>query len=147
MVTDTDTPTAIRSTIRVMDTIRAMGTLRLRQATRARGTETEITATDRATDRATTTARARVTTGAMAVATARARTANAGTGRTTSIRRMPKLSRRAGTFGLALTLWDVWKRIPPKHRKQIMKQARKHGPKLAARAMQAQQARRNKRPR
>jgi hypothetical protein len=58
---------------------------------------------------------------------------------------MPKLTRRAGTFGLALTLWDVWKRIPPHHRKRIMKQARKHGPKLAARAMQAQQARR-KRP-
>jgi hypothetical protein len=57
---------------------------------------------------------------------------------------MPKLTRRAGTFGLALTLWDVWKRIPPHHRKRIMKQARKHGPRLAARAMQAQQERRRR---
>jgi hypothetical protein len=57
---------------------------------------------------------------------------------------MPKLTRRAGTFGLALTLWDVWKRIPPHHRKRIMKQARKHGPRLAARAMKAQQARRQR---
>ncbi len=81
---------------------------------------------------------------AAVAATTRARTANAATGRTTSIRRMPKLTRRAGTFGLALTLWDVWKRIPPQHRKRLMKQARKHGPKLAARAMQAQQARRQR---
>jgi hypothetical protein len=58
---------------------------------------------------------------------------------------MPRLSRRAGTFGLVLTLWDVWKRIPPRHRKRIIKQARKHGPKLAAKAMQAQARRRSRR--
>jgi len=55
---------------------------------------------------------------------------------------MPRLSRRAGTIGLALTLYDVWKRIPPRHRKQLMKQARKHGPKLASRLVQKQRRRR-----
>jgi hypothetical protein len=47
-------------------------------------------------------------------------------------------------------MWDVWKRIPPAHRKRIMKQARrqarKHGPKLAAAAMAQAQARRRRRP-
>jgi hypothetical protein len=38
------------------------------------------------------------------------------------------LTRRAGPVGLALTAWDVWRRIPPQHRKTILKQARKHGP-------------------
>jgi hypothetical protein len=57
---------------------------------------------------------------------------------------MPKLSRRAGTFGLALTMWDVWKRIPPNHRKRILKQARKHGPKLARSLHQQARARRQR---
>lgn len=58
----------------------------------------------------------------------------------------PRRFRGAGAIGLVLTAWDVWKRIPPRHRKQIVKQARKHGPRLAARMIQAQAARR-KRPR
>jgi hypothetical protein len=45
-----------------------------------------------------------------------------------------------------MTLWDVWKRIPPKQRQRIIKHARKHGPKLAARLVKAQQARRRPRP-
>jgi hypothetical protein len=44
-----------------------------------------------------------------------------------------------------LTAWDIWRRIPPRHRKTIMKQARKHGPRLAARVVKAQQARRRAR--
>ncbi len=54
------------------------------------------------------------------------------------------LTRRAGPFGLALTAWDLWRRIPPKQRKKIMEAARKHGPKVAARMLQA---RANTRPR
>jgi hypothetical protein len=38
------------------------------------------------------------------------------------------LTRRAGPLGLALTAWDVWRRIPKKQRQQILRQARKHGP-------------------
>jgi hypothetical protein len=53
------------------------------------------------------------------------------------------LTRRAGPLGLALTAWDIWRRIPPKHRKMIMKHARKHGPAIARRAVEY---RRNRRP-
>jgi len=48
-----------------------------------------------------------------------------------------RLTRRVGPLGLALTAWDLWRRLPPKQRKQILKVARKHGPKVAARVMQA----------
>ena len=41
------------------------------------------------------------------------------------------LGRRAGPWGTALLVWDVWRRIPPQHRKLIVRQARKHGPRLA----------------
>jgi hypothetical protein len=49
------------------------------------------------------------------------------------------LGRRAGPVGAALTLWDLWRRIPPKQRKRILQQARKHGPKLAKQAVKARQ--------
>jgi hypothetical protein len=47
------------------------------------------------------------------------------------------LTRRAGPIGIALTAWDLWRRLPPRQRKQIVNIARKHGPKVAARVMQA----------
>lgn len=50
---------------------------------------------------------------------------------------MPRLTRRFGPVGLALTAWDVWRRLPPKQRKQVLNLARKHGPKVASRALQA----------
>jgi hypothetical protein len=50
--------------------------------------------------------------------------------------------RRTGTIGVALTAWDIWRRIPKKHRRAILRQARKHGPKVAAKLMQQQQRRR-----
>lgn len=50
--------------------------------------------------------------------------------------------RRAGPIGVALTAWDIWRRIPPRHRKMLVKQARKHGPRIAVRVIQAQQRRR-----
>ena len=49
--------------------------------------------------------------------------------------------RRTGTIGIALTAWDIWRRIPRRHRKTILRQARKHGPKVAARLMQARRLR------
>jgi hypothetical protein len=51
--------------------------------------------------------------------------------------------RRTGTIGLALTAWDIWRRIPKQHRRVIISQARKHGPRLATKLMQQQQRRRN----
>jgi hypothetical protein len=47
---------------------------------------------------------------------------------------MPKLPRRAGPFGLALTAYDVWKKLPPERRKKIVAQVRKHGPKVVKEA-------------
>ena len=45
-------------------------------------------------------------------------------------------------MGLALTAWDIWRRIPPKHRKTILKQARKHGPTIAKHAVNYRRRRR-----
>jgi hypothetical protein len=54
----------------------------------------------------------------------------------------PRLSRRLGPVGIALTAWDIWRRIPPRHRKTIIRQARKHGPTIAARIVQGSRSRR-----
>jgi hypothetical protein len=47
--------------------------------------------------------------------------------------------------GLALTAWDIWRRLPPKQRKQVISIARKHGPKVAAKVLQARARVRNRR--
>jgi len=47
------------------------------------------------------------------------------------------VTRRTGAVGMALTAWDLWRRIPPHHRRRIMRQARKHGPAIAKRVVQA----------
>jgi hypothetical protein len=46
------------------------------------------------------------------------------------------LTRRAGPIGLALTAFDVWRRIPKRQRRQIVAATRKHGPRVAAQLMQ-----------
>jgi hypothetical protein len=56
------------------------------------------------------------------------------------------LTRRAGPIGLALTAWDIWRRLPPRQRRQIVDIARKHGPKVAARVIQARARTRARRP-
>jgi hypothetical protein len=50
---------------------------------------------------------------------------------------VPRLTRRVGPIGIALTAWDIWRRLPPKQRKQILNIARTHGPRVAARLMEA----------
>jgi hypothetical protein len=42
------------------------------------------------------------------------------------------LTRRMGPVGLALTAYDIWRRIPKRQRRQIIDVARKHGPRAAA---------------
>ena len=37
-------------------------------------------------------------------------------------------TRRAGPLGLALTAWDIWRRLPPKQRQMLLRQMRRHGP-------------------
>ena len=55
---------------------------------------------------------------------------------------MPKLSRRLGPIGVALTAMDVWRRLPPKQRRWVLKQAKTHGPRLAKQAMAARNKKR-----
>jgi hypothetical protein len=52
------------------------------------------------------------------------------------------LTRRAGPVGLALTAWDIWRRLPQKQRQQIARQVRKHGPTVARRAVEYRRKRR-----
>jgi hypothetical protein len=47
-----------------------------------------------------------------------------------------KLTRRAGALGMALTVYDVWKKLPPAQRRQLVEAARKHGPTVASRIVQ-----------
>jgi hypothetical protein len=41
------------------------------------------------------------------------------------------VTRRAGPVGLALTAFDLWRRIPKRQRRQIIQATRKHGPRVA----------------
>jgi hypothetical protein len=45
-----------------------------------------------------------------------------------------RLTRRAGPLGLALTAWDLWRRLPPRQRQLLLRQMRKHGPTLVKQA-------------
>ena len=53
---------------------------------------------------------------------------------------MPRLRPRVGPLGVALTLWDVYRRLSPRQRKMVLDLARKHGPKVAARVLEMRRA-------
>jgi hypothetical protein len=57
---------------------------------------------------------------------------------------VPRLGPRIGPLGLALTLWDVYRRLPPKQRKLLLELARKHGPTAATKIMQMRRATRRR---
>jgi hypothetical protein len=50
--------------------------------------------------------------------------------------RLPRLTGRAGPLGLALTAYELWRRLPPKQRQQLLKAARTHGPKAASKLLE-----------
>jgi hypothetical protein len=52
---------------------------------------------------------------------------------------------RPGALGLALTAYDIWRRLPPKQRRQLARMAREQGPKVAATAAKAARSFRDKR--
>jgi hypothetical protein len=58
--------------------------------------------------------------------------------------RSRRLNFRLGAWGLALALWDIWQHIPRRQRKLILRQARKHGPRLARNAVNARRSRRGR---
>jgi hypothetical protein len=45
--------------------------------------------------------------------------------------RMPRL-RPTSPIGIALTAYELWRRLPPSQRKRVLRVARTHGPKVAA---------------
>ena len=49
---------------------------------------------------------------------------------------MARLRPRIGPLGVALTLWDVYRRLTPRQQKLVRELARKHGPKVAARVLE-----------
>lgn len=56
---------------------------------------------------------------------------------------MPSPGRfRPGAVGIAITVFDVWRRLPPKQRKLVLDMAREHGPKAASKLIQLQRSRR-----
>lgn len=57
------------------------------------------------------------------------------------------LGRRAGPVGLALTAYDLWKRLPEKQRRQLLDQGRRHGTRLATTAAKQGATRLRKRAR
>jgi len=48
-----------------------------------------------------------------------------------------RLSRNVKPLGIALTAWDIWRRLPPRQRKQLIVIVRRHGPRMASRALHA----------
>jgi hypothetical protein len=49
--------------------------------------------------------------------------------------RLPYLaSRRPGALGLALTAYDLWRRLPEAQRRQLIAHGRRHGSRLAVEA-------------
>jgi hypothetical protein len=49
-----------------------------------------------------------------------------------------------GPIGIVLTAFDIWRRIPPKHRRMIIAEARKHAPRLARAAAEKRRRRRRR---
>lgn len=47
---------------------------------------------------------------------------------------------RPTPWALTIAAWDIWRRLPPQQRRQIMNAARTHGPRLAAKATVAAKA-------
>ncbi len=46
------------------------------------------------------------------------------------------------TLATGLMLWNLWRRIPSRQRKQLLRLARKHGPRIVKTAYKARRVRR-----
>ncbi len=44
---------------------------------------------------------------------------------------------RPTPWALTIAAWNIWRRLPPQQRRQLVKLARKHGPKIASKAVKA----------
>jgi hypothetical protein len=52
------------------------------------------------------------------------------------------LFRRTGAIGVALTAYDIWRRIPKQHRRMIIRQGRRYGPLIVAKVVEQRRKRR-----
>jgi len=52
---------------------------------------------------------------------------------------------RPTPWALTIAAWDIWRRLPPDQRRQLVRAARKHGPRIAAGAAKAARDRRRRR--
>jgi hypothetical protein len=50
-----------------------------------------------------------------------------------------------GPVTVALTAYDIWRRLPPAHRRRILAEARRQGPRIAAVTLAAVKRRRDRR--
>jgi len=50
--------------------------------------------------------------------------------------------RKIGPLGMALAAYDIWRRIPPQHRRTILAEARRHGTRVAKAAVERRRRRR-----
>jgi len=53
---------------------------------------------------------------------------------------MPRVPRGAGPIGLALSAYDVWRRLSPRQKKLVVAQVKRHGPKIAGQALRSARA-------
>ena len=44
---------------------------------------------------------------------------------------------RPTPWALTIMMWDIWRRLPPEQRRQLVSAARKHGPKIAKQIVKA----------
>ena len=52
--------------------------------------------------------------------------------------------RPTNPIGIALTAFELWRRLPPKQRKRVLAVARTHGPKVASALLARSRARRGR---
>jgi hypothetical protein len=53
---------------------------------------------------------------------------------------MPRLPGKVGPIGLALTAYDLWRRLPPRQRQLVLRQARRYAPLIAGQALRSARA-------
>jgi hypothetical protein len=53
---------------------------------------------------------------------------------------VPRVPRGAGPIGLALSAYDVWRRLSPRQKRLVMEQVKRHGPKIAGQAVRSARA-------
>ncbi|MBA3429694.1 MAG: hypothetical protein H0U07_14145 [Actinobacteria bacterium] len=54
---------------------------------------------------------------------------------------MPRI-RPTNPLGVALTAYELWRRLPPKQRQRLLQATRKHGPRVAQALLERRRARR-----